>query len=429
MFIETPHEAKSLLGVLETNSSVVHVYYQYPDMHPSENKPLALFVNVLGKSYIVSFGHPDLIEMPSDYLNMVFKTKGTKFIFDRKKLLYHVSDIRNAVDARVCSYLDSKTDLNLNPTSQRYADVRSVPIMIILSHFKELCNSVRDIETFDSNLVSYEYDFSNALFEVERTGMYVEDFKLGSESLVNSDGMVFGQYNMLTPTGRPSNSYGNVNYVALNKKNGQRDCFKSRFGDDGLLVMVDYESYHLRLIGNFLKYDLPDTSIHEYLGRLYHGKHELNEDEYELSKKITFNLIYGGIDDDIKNNVPFMKEIANYVDVVWNEYSSNGYVNTWFYKRKIKSCFLGESPSPYKVFNYLLQAAETERNCRIIGRINEHLDSARARFILYTYDSFLFDVPREDFDLIKKMYPVITSNGEYPVRTYLGQNYGGLRQI
>ena len=35
------------------------------------------------------------------------------------------------------------------------------------------------------------------------------------------------------------------------------------------------------------------------------------EEEYDLSKKITFNLIYGGFDQDIKDNVPFMNEIVN----------------------------------------------------------------------------------------------------------------------
>ena len=106
--------------------------------------------------------------------------------------------------------------------------------------------------------------------------MYVENFKLGKQTLVDENNLVFGQYNMMTPTGRPSNAFGNVNYAALNEKTGQRDCFTSRFGDDGLLIMVDYESYHLRLLANFLDYDLPRTSLHEYLGKLYHGKDDFS---------------------------------------------------------------------------------------------------------------------------------------------------------
>lgn len=428
MFVETPTDAKKLLCILEKNRSIVHLYYQYKNVHPSKNKPLALFINVNGENYIVSFNHPDLVRVSLQYLNMIFKTSGSKIVFDRKKLLYYTDNPSNLVDYSVCAYLDSKLELDTD-IGTRCKDNRSVPIMLILKHFKKLCISTTELGEFDSNLVSYESDFSNALYEVEKTGMYVENFNLGNSTLVDENSMVFGQYNMMTPTGRPSNSFGKVNYVALNKKTGQRDCFKSRFGTDGLLVMVDYESYHLRLVGNYLNYELPDTSLHEYLGKLYHGKDELNDEEYELSKKITFNLIYGGIDDDIKNNVPFMKTIADYVDRIWNNYTKDGYISTWFYERKIKSCFFGESVSPYKVFNYLLQAAETERNCRVISNINNHLKNSKSKFILYTYDSFLFDVPKTEVEHIKNMYPIITSDNKYPVRTYIGSSYSNLRQL
>ena len=104
--------------------------------------------------------------------------------------------------------------------------------------------------------------------------------------------------------------------------------------------MVDYESYHLRLLANFLEYDLPKTSLHEYLGKYYHGKDTLTEEEYELSKKITFNLIYGGISEDVKQNVPFMKTISEYVDSVWDFYSKNKFVETWYYKEKLHLYFL-----------------------------------------------------------------------------------------
>ena len=429
MFIESPKDAKNLLELLQRNSSVIYVYYQFDGTHSINNIPLVACVQVLDKNYVISLGHPDSIVMPIEFLKLIFKTKATKIIFDRKKLKYHIPDIVNAVDALVYCYLNKKTEIDSAITSYKYTDLRSVPIMMILNHFKQVCKSINKTEFNQISLKEYEEQFSNALFEVEKNGMYVENFNLGEKTLVNSDNLVFGQYNMLTPTGRPSNSFGNVNYVALNKKTGQRDCFKSRFGNEGLLVMIDYESYHLRLVGNHLDFDLPNISLHEYLGKIYHDKDELTEEEYELSKKITFNLMYGGIDDDIKNNVPFMKVISEYVDKVFNQYIKYGYVQTWFFNRKISSCFLGESPNPYKVFNYLLQAAETERNCDIISKINKHLDNTDTKLVLYTYDAFLFDVPSKDFDLLKEVYPTITTNGKYPVRTYIGNNYGSLRQI
>jgi hypothetical protein len=426
-FVETATEAKKLVDLLDANSCILHVYYQNNNIHPVDNKPLALMAKVNEDYYIVSFNHPDSIKISEEYLAMIFATNSEKVIFDRKRLLYHVSDIKNAVDGLVCSYLNSTEVLEVSYPSRSH-DFRSIPIMKLFNHFKELCSLVTPMR-FPPELVTYEHEFSNSLFGIEKHGMYVENFNLGNHNLVNKDNLVFTQYNMLTPTGRPSNSFGNVNYVALNKKTGQRDCFKSRFGDSGLLVMVDYESYHLRLVGNFLNYSLPDTSIHEYLGKIYHNKETLTEDEYELSKKITFNLIYGGIDDDIKNNVPFMREISEYIDRTYKEFTLNDYVETWQYNRKIKASFFGKKINPNKVFNYLLQAAETERNCKVLSEINSHISQKQSKLILYTYDAFLFDVHRDEFSIIKKLDNIITSDDRYPVRTYIGKSYGAMREL
>tara|TARA_B100001093_G_scaffold227326_1_gene217835 strand:- start:2135 stop:3421 length:1287 start_codon:yes stop_codon:yes gene_type:complete len=428
MFIENPKEAKELLILLNQYPSIINTYYTDPNTHACKNLPLLLMVNVNDKYYIVSFEHPDLITISHEFINLIFKTNGTKTIFDRKRLKYYVDDIKNSIDAKVCSYLSNKHDIENEYTENRVKDFRSVPVMVLLKHFKKLCYKVKT-ENYDNNLVCYEKDFSSALHGIEKNGMNVSNFKLGSPNLVDSKNLVYGQYNMMTPTGRPSNSFGNVNYAALNKKTGQRDCFTSRFGDDGLLIMVDYESYHLRLLANFLEYDLPKTSLHEYLGKYYHGKNTLTEEEYEFSKKITFNLIYGGITDDVKENVPFMKRISEYVDSVWDFYNKKNYVETWFYNRKISSIFFGDKINSYKVFNYLLQSAETEKNCEIITKLNEYLELAKSKLILYTYDAFLFDVHKSEFQLIKEMQPIITSNNRYPVRTYTGRNYGDMKQI
>lgn len=428
MFIENPKEAKELLILLNRYPSIINTYYTKPNAHACKNSPLLLMVNVNDNYYIVSFEHPDLITISHEFINLIFKTNGTKTIFDRKRLKYYVDDIKNSIDAKVCSYLSNKHDIENEYAENRVNDFRSVPVMVLLKHFKKLCDKVKT-ENYDKNLVCYEKDFSLALYGIEKNGMNVSNFKLGSHSLVDSKNLVYSQYNMMTPTGRPSNSFGNVNYAALNKKTGQRDCFTSRFGDDGLLIMVDYESYHLRLLANFLKYDLPKTSLHEYLGKYYHGKNTLTEEEYEFSKKITFNLIYGGITDDVKENVPFMKRISEYVDSVWDFYNKNNYVETWFYKRKISSIFFGDKINSYKVFNYLLQSAETEKNCEIITKLNDYFKVTKSKLILYTYDAFLFDVHKSEFQLIKKMQPIITSNNSYPVRTYTGRNYGDMKQI
>ena len=70
------------------------------------------------------------------------------------------------------------------------------------------------------------------------------------------------QYNLYTPTTRPSNRYNNINFLALNKKDGDRNDYVSRYGSEGAIAMIDYESYHLRLFANHINYDLPNDSLH-----------------------------------------------------------------------------------------------------------------------------------------------------------------------
>ena len=57
--------------------------------------------------------------------------------------------------------------------------------------------------------------------------------------------------------------------------------------------MVDYESYHLRLFADHINFELPKSSLHEYLGKLYHDKEELTEEEYDLSKKLHLTFVCG----------------------------------------------------------------------------------------------------------------------------------------
>ena len=101
---------------------------------------------------------------------------------------------------------------------------------------------------------------------------------------------LYNHYNLYTSTGRPSNKHGGVNYAALNKEDGSRESFVSRF-EQGMLLEFDYDAYHVRLIADIIDYNLPNGSIHEYFGKQYFGNDKLTKDQYEESKKITFRLL------------------------------------------------------------------------------------------------------------------------------------------
>ena len=101
-----------------------------------------------------------------------------------------------------------------------------------------------------------------------------------SNGIQTMDGMVYSEYNIFTSTGRPSNRFGGTNFAALNKKDGSRKPYVSRY-KNGVLVEMDYDAYHLRLIGELIGYDFPKGSVHEHMAEFFGV-------DYEESKKLSF---------------------------------------------------------------------------------------------------------------------------------------------
>ena len=112
--------------------------------------------------------------------------------------------------------------------------------------------------------------------------------KIESNGLQTVDGMVYSEYNPYTATGRPSNRFGGLNFAALNKKDGSRKKFVSRYGKEGMLVEMDYDAYHLRLIGEVVDYQFPKGSVHNHMAKLY-------DTDYEEAKSLSFQFLYGHI--------------------------------------------------------------------------------------------------------------------------------------
>jgi hypothetical protein len=178
---------------------------------------------------------------------------------------------------------------------------------------------------------------------------------------------------------------------------------------------MDYNAYHPRLIGKLIKFHMPEGNVHEWLAEQYGC--DVNE-----GKGITFRLLYGGIDDDFRQ-IPYLNAVADYIDELWIETQKNGYLQTPH--REIPLSWI-EQPNAQKVFNYLLQAVETEMNIEVMRKILDYIKGSGINFCLYTYDSFLFDVPTDiDKGLIRGLKEIIEGSG-FPVKASWGLDYGKL---
>jgi len=240
------------------------------------------------------------------------------------------------------------------------------------------------------------------------------------EQYLKRNHIVFTQYNPYTITGRPSNRHLGVNYSALNKSDGSRECFVSRF-PNGTLLQFDYESYHIRLIAGMIGFKLPtDISAHQYFADLYGT-------DYETAKGRTFRYLYGGLDDTARG-IEFFRKVDEYIKEIYQKFIISGKLTTPLFKREIHFGRI-EGATEQKVFNYLLQALETEVNYMKMGQLWDKLGERMSRPILYTYDALLFDVhPIERGDIIRIVKEVMEGGG-FPVRVYEGKNYADLEVL
>ena len=264
--------------------------------------------------------------------------------------------------------------------------------------------------------------------EIEQVGLRIDTdiFKEKFQTNGIHDNKVYTEYNLYTTTGRPSNKFGGINYAALNKDDGSREAFQSRF-EDGFLLEYDYDAFHVRLIADLIKYQLPYESVHTYFGRQYFNKPELSDDEYEQSKQITFRLLYGGIDKEFLE-IPFFQKVNDFVYKLWSQCKQKKYIETPVLKRKIYKDSI-TNITANKLFNYYLQATETEISTVKLQRVLEYLRDKESKLILYTYDSVLLDV---NYSEAKQCLPDIINimqQGNFPVKCKVGDIYSKMNSI
>ena len=226
-----------------------------------------------------------------------------------------------------------------------------------------------------------------------------------------------------------SNRFGGINFAALNKDNGQRAPFVSRFGENGFMLSFDYDAYHLRLLAELVDYQFPaDISVHEHLGKYYFQKDTLTDAEYSESKSISFRQLYGGIGQEYLS-IPFFAKVYEYTQLLWTQYKQDGFIETPMFGRKLFSSFFSEMNAA-KLLNYLLQSFETERNMAVIHNILLRTQPYTSKLILYTYDAFLWDFNKRDGAmLIKLIKEELEQNGKYPVKLEIGPDYSNMIEV
>ena len=438
MIVDTKDDLESLFGYIQGKKTLIVPVLADSKHHASINNVSCIYVYTEDDvERIVPIRHTEQITGFHEDLQRFLDLRGI-FVHDKKTWL-QIGGNGDVWDIKTLWWYTygEAYDESHYPTSahtfywRRHTALSHINTIIPIQQHLAMCQKIRHYAwpmCMNAELTESYQQFDSIYPEVfaaiESAGLRVtETFRMPD---IVTDKFVYSSYNYHTVTGRPSNANRGFNFAAMNKEDGTRDAFCSRF-DSGALVEMDFDAYHVRLIARLIGYPLPGESVHEYFGRFYFDTEQLTVEQYEQSKQITFRLLYGGIDAEFLS-IPFFRQVNDLVYTLWRQWKVKGYIETPILKRPITSDVV-KNMTANKLFNYFLQATETEVSVQKLRKCLAVLNGYETRMILYTYDSVLFDVPvTEAKDILPKIKDVL-QQGNFPVKVSVGNIYSKMNTI
>lgn len=415
--------------MVTANTVIVIPIFTDPHLHPlhQDNFLSGLYLREPnGSVEIRTFNHPDGLTQGT-FDDLIDRT----ILTPSKKDLLSVYPFPQIYDMNLLNYYrDNRPmeleDIRINTIDvlgNRHYRISNLNMVIPLYKHQEYCDVIADridglwSQSHDEYWQSYQEYNNNAvlaLYSIERNGIkvdpsVVEIFDRRVEKHI-SDGLLYGDYFLCTSAGRPSNSFGSINFAALEPQ--KRTFIRPR---NDRLVEFDYDAYHVRILGDLTGYDLPNSSVHEYLSQYY------GDVTYDQSKAMTFRYLYGTIPPQVRELNPFFRGVQDLADLLWGSFILQAYIETPVYQRKMYSKNLLDMTAN-KLLNYYIQATETERNIRTIIQLQRYLYMKKTKLVLYNYDSFLFDV-RDDENTLSEIKEILEQK-KFITKCKTGPNYG-----
>lgn len=433
MIIETNSEQEIFLNWWKKEDAIVIPIWCDHELHPMMTRISFLYVRfqddetdegLVPMDFIIPLNHNDCDNINIDLTDtkrkhLVWNAKG---LYQSKSGAYipNVCDLHAHMYFNTNKHPDLEEELGVLRNFYMKNGLRdelgaSIPIMKYKEVLRKFTTPILDSEY--TNLETIRDTWVNSalittLSRIEEKGIHVDTEKFlerwpDHAKFLKAD-KIYTEYNPYTPTTRPSNRHGGINFGALNKKDGTRKVFIPT--ENHRFVQFDYDAYHVRIIGKLIGYDLPKTSVHQWLADQYGCS-------YDESKGRTFKILYGGVSDEDRK-IPFFAKVDELIQSNWESVQKIGYLST-LKGRRIYIDWI-EDVKPQKLFNYYLQAIETEWNMDVIQKLQTQCD---VDMILYQYDSFLFEYPLDiGMEKLHDIKKIVESNG-FPVHMTHGTDY------
>lgn len=365
-------------------------------IHPAQNNVCAVYIRplVTTKGFIIPISHSETTNINIDGIISLLSKINTIYVRDKKEFL-HYFPLKNLFDITLNSppYIQEFTQTH-EIFIRRYPNKKDINRIIpIVKHYEYCENIFNNLkERINEPINEFYNNKCSVVFNaVERSGLRIDrsQFEQNFHS-IDSD-YTYTQYNFKTLTRRPSNKFKGVNYAALNKDNNSRRSFNTR---NDILCELDIGAYHPTLLGKLIHWKWDKKDIHQSFADMYGV-------DYQKAKELTFKQLYGGIFKQYKD-LEFFKRVQIYTDEIWRKYQNEGFIECPISNHRFEKDKL-DNMKPQKLLNYLLQNLETSVNVCIMYDIFRLLKNKKTKLILYTYDSFLFDVCKEEKEVLIKI--------------------------
>ena len=370
-------------------------------IHPAQTHVSLVYIRPIEatKGFMVCIAHSESLNALNTGIDKLLKKFEILYCRDKKETLHYFPNLSKSLYD-----ITPPPTTYIRPTTQthelyyrQHKDNHELNLIIPIVKHYEICETIwGDLKANINNEKSKYNEFYNnkvslVFNAIEQSGIRIHN-ETFEEYFHPVDGeYVYTQFNLKTTTTRPSNKFKNVNYAALNKENG---CRKSFIPRNNRFVEIDISAYHPSLAARLTNYEFATNDIHSHFATLYNV-------DYKKSKELTFKQLYGGVFESYKK-LEFFQGIEKYVGDNWKKFQSDGFIECpvsgyRYEKEKLQNM------NPQKLFNYVLQNLETSMNVRILWDMFCILKNCKTKLVLYTYDSFLFDLDDNEKNILEEI--------------------------
>ena len=210
--------------------------------HPAECDPIIISIKFNDDVYNIIIDHT---ESESNEINIEELKKIKRFFVDDAKEFYHLTGLENCYDSKLLSYFNNeKVEKPVLPhvfehlgTSKKQGINKVVSLTKVIQYAESKLSTIQQPKNITRPYLKYNKSLKT-FADLEKSGLKIT---MGPFKRVFKNGYAYSNFNILTTTGRPSNTFRGINLGALNKNDDTRNQIVTRH-NPGMLVEFDYDA-------------------------------------------------------------------------------------------------------------------------------------------------------------------------------------------